>query len=148
VLAVERIGLFVASCIFRNNTVEIFLERFSEDTGFFIMDCVFSSVLPDGSYYLVTTNNLFGTETATSYIAYLNTGLCPAAAFVPPAPVSRSPRPGSGIIVTGLAIGFGATGGLAFAAIAVALIVRHRKRRSAPPTEAEDTSTFRLLLDQ
>lgn len=137
VLVVERVGLLVKSCIFRNNTFGIFLERFSEDTGFFIMDCVFSSVLPDESYYLVTTNNLFATETATSYIAYLNTGLCPAAA-----------RPGSGIIVTGLAIGFGATGGLTFAAIVIALIVRHRRRRSAPPTEAEDTSTFRLLLEQ
>jgi hypothetical protein len=44
---------------------------------------VFSSDLPNGSYYLSTTNNIFNTKTISLYFAHFDTSFCPAAASFP-----------------------------------------------------------------
>jgi hypothetical protein len=82
VLSCERRGLIVDTCIFHDNTNELILDDSSE-IGFIISNCVFSSDLPNGSYYLSTTNNIFNTKTISLYFAHFATSFCPAAASFP-----------------------------------------------------------------
>jgi hypothetical protein len=80
VLSCERTGLFVESCVFGNNSKEIVLDESSE-VGFVILNCAFSSDLPEGSYYLSTTLIFVHRKTATRYLEHFDTALCPAGRF-------------------------------------------------------------------
>jgi hypothetical protein len=77
VLSCSRTGLFVDSCVFENNSNEIVLGESSE-IGFVIVNCVFSSDLPDDSYYLSTTLIFVQRKTSTRYLSHFDTAVCPA----------------------------------------------------------------------
>jgi hypothetical protein len=83
VISCESVGVFVTNCVFNGNSNEIFLEITEDAIGFQLSGCVFSGLLPVGPYYLVTENNQINAETATYFIPYLDTELCPAAPYVP-----------------------------------------------------------------
>jgi hypothetical protein len=99
VISCESVGVSVTDCVFNGNSNEIFLEITEDATGFQLSGCVFSGILPVGPYYLVTENNEINAETATYFIPYLDTELCPAAPYVPTplatAKPTASPYPGT-----------------------------------------------------
>jgi hypothetical protein len=72
-------GVVISQCIFSNNncTALFVLDDFSDNSGFQILNCVFSSDIPDISIYDATNDNLFNTETQSFSFLHLNEKDCP-----------------------------------------------------------------------
>jgi hypothetical protein len=102
--------ILVDMCIFNGNSREFWVDVISEESGFRVLNCVFSSTLPIGSMYLSVSNNVYDRETATEHRRYLDTELCPAAPYVPTSSnlftSSVYPRRRLGLICGGLAFLF------------------------------------------